>query len=144
MDDGRIVLITTDKRDEDQIAIRSRSGKLTQFPIHGTTSLVRPGRAFIAATLSGAGDRGGDKTEATVLVDPATGKTTRIPGLQAICWSPNGTQLLARRTGDLTDSQLVLLDPAHPEAPLRLATIPGLAIFSGSWVRGAPAVEHAG
>jgi hypothetical protein len=144
MADGRIVLVTADKQGQDQVALRSKSGKLTQFPLHGITALVRPGRSFIAATVSAAGDQGGDKTQGTVLVDPVTGKTTRIPGLQAICWSPNGTQLLARRTGDLTDSQLVLLDPRHPETPLTLATIPGLAIFSGAWVRGGPAVDHQG
>jgi hypothetical protein len=52
--------------------------------------------------------------------------------------------LLAPRIGTPTDSELVLLDPAHPEAPIELATIPGLSIFSGSWVRGGPNVDHAG
>ncbi len=67
---------------------------------------------------------------------PKTGKTTRTPGLQLICWSPDGTRLLARRTTSPTDSQLVLLDPAKPSAAVDVADVPGLTIYSGAWVRG--------
>jgi hypothetical protein len=141
---GGILYLAEDTHDQDAIAIRSKAGRVMQFPLHGITSLVRPGRWLIAATMAGAGDGGGDKPEALVLLDPATGKTKRIAGLQAIGWNPSGTLLLARRIGTRTDSQLVLLDPAHPDAPVRLATVPGLSIFSGSWVRGAPAVDHVG
>lgn len=144
MTGGRILYLTADKDDQDNVAIRSKAGRVMQFPLHGITSLVRPGRSLIAATMAGAGDGGGDKPEALVLLDPATGKTKRIAGLQAIGWNPSGTLLLARRIGTPTDSQLVLLDPAHPDAPVRLASVPGLSIFSGSWVRGAPAVDHVG
>jgi hypothetical protein len=141
MTGGRMLLVTDDEEGNDQVAIRSKSGKLTEFPLHGVVSLVRAGRSWIATTLVGAGDQGGNQPEATVLVDPTTGRTKRIPGLQAICWNPAGTLLLARRTADLTNSQLVLLDPAHPDAPRRLQTVPGLAIFNGTWVRGGPAID---
>jgi hypothetical protein len=34
-------------------------------------------------------------------------------------------------------SPLVLLDPNRPEDLVELGTVPGLAIYSGTWVRGA-------
>jgi hypothetical protein len=141
---GGITYLRADRADQDNIAIRSHTGQVTEFPLHGITSLVRPGRSLIAATLGAAGDGGGDKPEALVLLDPATGTIKRIAGLQAVGWNPDGTMLLARRIGTPTDSELVLLDPAHPDAPVRVATVPGLSIFSGSWVRGEPAVDQAG
>lgn len=133
---GRFLVFAEEQNGTDVLAIRSQSGKLTKYPLNGEASDVEPGRRHLAATLVGAGDQFGDKPEALALVDLKTGKTRRIPGLQLVCWSPDGTRLLARRTDAQTDSHLVLLDPAKPNTLLEIATVPGLAIYSGTWVRG--------
>lgn len=123
--------------DSDVIVVRSKAGKLSRFTFDGDSSGLSVGRQWISSTLVGTDSRFGDKPEALLLLDPDTGTIKRVPGLQAICWTPDGTRLLARRTAALTDSQLVLVDPAKPDAAVALETVPGLVIYSGSWVRGA-------
>lgn len=133
---GRFVYGKPSMDGQDAIVIRSKTGKLTTFQAGGDVSDGAVGRDLIALTLVGANDRFGDKPEALVLLDLDTGEKKRVPGLQVIAWNPAGTRLLARRTDAATDSKLVLLDPAKPDAAVDLQTVPGLAIYGGVWVRG--------
>ena len=133
---GRFLVSTSDSRDLDQLVIRSKSSRLKEYPVGGIVSGLAPGKKYLAATIVAADDKFGDRPEALALVDLASGKVERIEGLQLICWNPAGTKLLARRTDSPTDSRLVLLDPSNPSAPVDVATVSGLVIYSGTWVRG--------
>lgn len=129
---GRLLLGKANEDRNDEVILRSRSGKLTRFPVGTGVGHTQIGRGLIAVTLIGPDE----KHEALLLLDPKTGKSRRLPGLELLCWNPSGTRLLARRTGDTTESRLVLLDPARPDAPTEVTTVPGLSIFGGVWVRG--------
>lgn len=135
LSNGRFLITTTGADGDDRLAVRSKSGKLRELIPSGDAVEIQPGRNMIALTLVGAGDQFGDKPEALLLLDPETGKKTRVPGLQVVAWNPEGTKLLARRTDAPADSRLVLLDPAKPDPPMDVATVPGLVIYSGTWVR---------
>ncbi|MGQ0846206.1 MAG: hypothetical protein ACT4QF_18955 [Sporichthyaceae bacterium] len=132
----RFLVSTADGKDLDQVAVRAPSGKLKTYPVNGLISELSPGRRHFAVTVLPAGASFGDTPEALVLIDRETGTTARIAGLQGIAWNPAGTRLLARRTASPTDSPLVLIDPAKPNAPVDVANVPGLTIYSGAWVRG--------
>ncbi|MGQ0623183.1 MAG: hypothetical protein ACT4PP_00770 [Sporichthyaceae bacterium] len=123
---------------EDVVVVRAKNGALTRFGVGGQGIGLDVGRDLIATTLVGAGDRFGDTPETLVLLDRDTGETEQIPGLQAICWTPDGTRLLARRTTSTTSSELVLLDPAAPTALAVIGSVPNLVIYSGAWVRNNP------
>lgn len=87
---------------------------------------------------------GKPEVDGFALLDASNGKVKRVAGYQILCWSPDGTRLLAKRPGDATNTQLLLLDPAHPAAPIPVHDVPGLVIFGADWVRGAPALDHVG
>ncbi|HEY3604295.1 MAG TPA: hypothetical protein VGL04_06455, partial [Sporichthyaceae bacterium] len=91
--DGRLVLDEADDNGNDKVVIRTKKGKLTSFPIGGDASNGPVGADWLAATLVGVGDKFGDKPEALVFLNLKTGKTKRVSGLEAICWSPDGTRL---------------------------------------------------
>lgn len=137
--DGGLILGKPSEDGQDQVVLRNKSGQLTRLPLGGDATVIVHGERLIAATMVDAGDEAGTKPEAILLLDPKTGKKQRIEGLQVICWNPQGTRLLARRTASPTESRLVLLDPAKPNAPIEIATVPGLMIYSGTWVRGSAA-----
>lgn len=135
MSRGRLALSKRTADGSYEALVRSKAGKVTRFPVDDVFGGALRGHVR-ALTLVGAGDRFGDKPEAIVLLDLDTGKRRRIDGLQVVAWNPAGTRLLARRTGAPTDSALVILDPAKPDALVEVATVPGLAVYGGAWVRG--------
>lgn len=137
LDDGRLISTTSSEDGPVRVLIRGKAGKQSSIALGaeggGGGEL---GRDWFAYPLVGADERGEDKAVGLALLDPETGTIKRVPGVQAVAWSPDGTRLLARRIGSTTDTALVLLDPAKPDAPVAVHTVPGLAIYSGSWVRG--------
>ncbi|MGQ0465709.1 MAG: hypothetical protein ACT4QG_10365 [Sporichthyaceae bacterium] len=133
---GRFMVRVAPDSQGDRLAVRSRSGKLTEFGLGGNVSDVLPGRDHFAATLVGEGDRFGDTPESLVLVDAKSGERQRVPGLQVVAGNPDGTRLLARRIAAAGQSQLVLLDPANPAALSEIGTVADLTVYTGTWVRG--------
>lgn len=120
-----------------ELLIREKSGATRKLQIGGPTSSGGTSGSLAAFTLVGANSDFGTSPEALVLLNLDTGRRkSLIRGLQFIAWSPDGTRILARRTGNLTESRLVILDPAKPDVLMELATVPGLVIFGGVWVRG--------
>ncbi|MGQ0463833.1 MAG: hypothetical protein ACT4QG_00790 [Sporichthyaceae bacterium] len=135
---GRLVFGEPDLDGDDTIVVQSKAGKRTRYSAGGDVADGAVGGDLLALTLVGTGDRFGDRPVGMVLLDLDNGRVKRVPGLQFVAWNPDATRLLARRTDNLADSRLVILDPAKPEAPpVELATVPGLAVFGGVWVRGA-------
>lgn len=141
MDNGRLFSTTSSEDGPIKVAIRSRAGKERFISLGADAGGGTLGRDLFAYTTVGVDARGEERATGLALLDPDTGKTERVPGLQPLAWSPDGTQLLAKRIGSTsertpTDTALVLLDPAKPDAPVDVRTVPGLAIYFGSWVRG--------
>jgi hypothetical protein len=137
---GRLVLTKADKTGKDELLVRDASGQLTHLPVKARLGVDSVGRDFVAAATLVGGDSNSDpKADGLILVTLKTGKAKRVPGLLVVCWSPDGTRLLAMRTGTTTSTQLVLVDLAAPDAPpLALQTLP-FATYEGVWVRGGPA-----
>jgi hypothetical protein len=135
--DGRFVL--TEARPDGSAVLVVRDGKaeVRRVPLKVGVGAVRVGRDYAAATTLGASSAAAAALpDGLLLVNLATGKTTAVPGLMVLCWSPDGTRLLTVRIGATNDTQLVLLDPTQPEAPQQvLQTLP-LPVFEGVWVRG--------
>jgi hypothetical protein len=75
---------------------------------------------------------------ALILVDPVEGRQLQLGASQPIAWTPDGTKLLVRQTGDVAGSQLAFFDPTKPEELQRLGGVTGLVIYSGAWMRGSP------
>lgn len=123
---------------EDSIVIRDPSGELAKYPVGGDTASMAVGARHVATTLVASGNNFGEKPADLVLIAISDGRQTRVPGLQAIAWTPDGTRLLARRTTSPTSSDLVLLDPAKPDQLNEVGSIPDLVIYSGTWVRNNP------
>jgi hypothetical protein len=80
-------------------------------------------------------------TVGLVLFDPKTGKQDRVDGWSPVAWSPDGTKLLVERLGAPAGvaSELALLNPADATHPRLIGTVPHLAMYQGSWLRGGPA-----
>lgn len=115
-----------------------KDGKRTvrSFPISSHTGDLFAGKQWLAVDLIN--DIGGFDLPSVGLdlLDPKTGETHHVDGWQPITWTPDGTELLVRRAGPGTDSELGLLDPSRPQAaPRPLGTIPHLVIYSGAWVQ---------
>lgn len=123
---------------EDAIVVRNRSGELTRYRVGGDSGSMSVGKNQVATNLLADGDGFNVGAESIVLITLANGKRTVVPGLQAICWTPDGTRLLARRTTSPTTSELVLLDPAKPDQLTEIGTAPNLVIYGGTWVRNNP------
>lgn len=118
------------------LVIRGRDGQPTELSMKAEVFGGVVGKRWNASTINRPGHSFGNQPETLVLLNLRSGKTKRVNGLQAVCWTPDGTRLLARRVADPLSSPLVLLDPDKPADLVELGTIPGLAIYSGSWVRG--------
>ncbi|MGQ0623643.1 MAG: hypothetical protein ACT4PP_03165 [Sporichthyaceae bacterium] len=128
---------STDKiGDASVLEIREKSGKVRTISFKADVFGGSLGTEWTAATINAPDHSFGNKPETLVLLNLKSGKTKRIDGLQAVCFTPDGTRLLARRVGDPLSSPLVLLDPDKPTDLVEVGTVPGLAIFSGTWVRG--------
>lgn len=117
-------------------------GKTRKIQLPGLAGVITLGKQFLATEI--VPDLPGiDFPEPTglQLINPSSGKRTVVTGWTPISWSPDGTELLVRRTGTPAGqtTELGLLNPADPQAVRPLGTIPYLGIYQGSWVRGAPA-----
>ncbi|MGQ0463827.1 MAG: hypothetical protein ACT4QG_00760 [Sporichthyaceae bacterium] len=139
---GRLLTTTSSEDGPIKVVIRGKAGKkLRSFELGPDAGGGEFGRDWFAYTLVGADERGEDKVVGSALLDFDTGKIKRLPGVQPVAWSPDGTRLLAKRIGSApegspTDTALVLLDPAKPDTPVDVHIVPGLAIYFGTWVRG--------
>ncbi|MGQ0624575.1 MAG: hypothetical protein ACT4PP_08000 [Sporichthyaceae bacterium] len=135
---GRLIYTTADEKDASEVVVRNKAGRERSISLGADGGNVGAlGRDWFAHAVAEVDELGESRIIGLRLLDPDTGRTKMIPGLQAVTWSPDGTRLLARRINFPTDSALVLLDPARPNAVVDVATVPGLAIYAGSWVRGA-------
>jgi hypothetical protein len=137
---GRVVLTEKGASGKDTLVVRDAAGEVARYPLKTTVGAVRVGRDFAAASTLGGGSAGAVLPDGLLLVNLATGRTTAVPGLMVLCWSPDGTRLLAVRIGTTDETRLVLVNPKQPEAPQQpFDTIP-FPMFEGVWVRGhAPA-----
>lgn len=136
--EGQVALIRSGKKG-DSIVIRAASGSTKEIPVEGDIGELQWGPRYIAVGLSSTeAGKGGDPSIALTLVDPLEGKQLQLGRAQPIAWTPDGTKLLVRQTGDAKDSQLAFFDPSKPEELQRLGGITGLVIYSGAWVRGSP------
>lgn len=117
------------------VVLIARDGAKTKFAIAPRLGTAESGRALIAVDLYGSPDVNAPATD-TVLLNPKTGKKTTVEGWAALAWSPDGTKLLVVRAADtrLPDAELAVLDPANPDQPEILGTIPGVTFFQASWV----------
>lgn len=135
--DGQIALIRTRKKAQ-SIVVRAASGETKQVPIEGFAGKLDWGLRYIAVGLSNTEAKPGDDPSiATVVIDPTTGKQLQLGASQPLAWTPDGTKLLVRQTGDKVNSQLAWFDPAKPDGDLeKIGGITGLVIYSGAWVKG--------
>ncbi|MGQ0464786.1 MAG: hypothetical protein ACT4QG_05655 [Sporichthyaceae bacterium] len=141
MDNGRLFSTTSSEDGPIKVVIRSRTGKERFLPLRVNAGGGPLGRDLFAYTTLGVDERGEKQATGMDLLDLDTGKSTHVAGLQPVVWSPDGTQLLAKRIGSTpdgspTDTALVLLDAAKPDAFVDVRTVPNLAIYFGTWVRG--------
>jgi hypothetical protein len=138
--DGQVAVIRTRKNGRQSVVVRAASGETKEVPIAGDIGRLDWGPRYIAIGLNDGDMKAGkDPSIATILLDPAAGKQLQLGGSQPVAWTPDGTKLLVRQTGDAVNSQLAFFDPAKPDEPLqRLGGITGLVIYSGAWVRGNP------
>lgn len=136
--DGQVALIRTRQNDE-SIVIRDASGTTKEIPVEGDIGRLDWGPRYIAVGLNSTErSKEADPSAALILVDPVEVKQLQLGASQPIAWTPDGTKLLVRQTGDPTQSQLAFFDPAAPEQLQRLGGIAGLVIYSGAWVKGSP------
>lgn len=125
-------------KNPDLVVVRQPSGQVKSIPVSAEGFGLEAGRRWLATTIQAAGSSFGDNPASVELIDRISGRLKRVKGFQAVCWTPDGTKLLARRVGDPLSSPLVLLDPTKPDDVIELGTVPGLAIYNGAWVRGEP------
>ncbi|HVE23752.1 MAG TPA: hypothetical protein VNC22_00040 [Sporichthya sp.] len=136
---GQVAAIRTGKNGRKSVVVRAASGETREVPIDGDIGRLDWGPHYIAVALNRAQvESGGDPSIATILVDPVAGKQLQLGASQPIAWTPDGTKLLVRQTGDAKNSQLAFFDPAKPDDLQRLGGITGLVIYSGAWVKGDP------
>lgn len=136
--EGQVALIRTRKKGE-SIVIRAATGATREIPVEGDIGRLDWGPRYLAVGLNNT-ERSteADPSAALVLVDPVEGRQLQLGASQPIAWTPDGTKLLVRQTGDVAGSQLAFFDPGAPEELQRLGGITGLVIYSGAWVRGSP------
>lgn len=136
---GQVAAIRTGKNGRESVVVRAASGETKEVPIDGDIGRLDWGPRYIAVALNNAqANPGGDPSIATILVDPVAGKQLQLGASQPIAWTPDGTKLLVRQTGDAKNSQLAFFDPAKPDDLQRLGGITGLVIYAGAWVKGDP------
>lgn len=131
--DGRLTYIGGDDRDA-ELLFMDREGDRESLQLPTGSVNFFWGARWLALTLNAPDSRFGDKPTDLVLLDPDSGERKRVPGLQPITWTPDGSRLLVRTTGDPVNSELALLDPARPDTVEALGTIPDLVIYNGAWV----------
>ena len=135
--DGQVALIRERKNGRKSVVVRDPSGTTKEIAVDGDIGKLDWGPRYIAVGLNNAGRKAGDDPSiATILLDPVAGKQLQLGASEPIAWTPDGTKLLVRQTGDRANSQLAFFDAAKPDALQRLGGITGLVIYSGAWVRG--------
>lgn len=137
--DERLAFVRNPGMLGNEIVLRNSDGtKPRSFAISEVMSGSSWGASLLALSVAAEGSKFGDTPSDLIFLNPKSGEQVRVPGYQAVAWTPDGTKLLVRSTGDLGSSVLSLLDPKNPTAPQSLGTIPGLAIYSGAWVGDVP------
>lgn len=131
-------LFTSMARPDDgdaSVVLVARDGSKRRFAVAPRLGTAESGKSLLAIDVFGSGEAGAPPTD-TVLLDPKTGEKTTVEGWAPLAWSPDGEKLLVVRAADtrLPDAELAVLDPANPDAPEILGTIPGLTFFQASWV----------
>lgn len=119
----------------DQVAVTTLRGGRRVFPIADRIASPIAGKKLVAVAAFTAADVN-LPADATVILDPLTGKVGTVNGWAPLSWTPDGTKLLVVRAGEtrLPDAELAVLDPADPTKPEILGTIPGLTFFQAEWV----------
>lgn len=137
---GRFLLVrsATTSGGVGEVVLREGSKELTSTPFAANAIGFEVGRQWIATTINAPDNSFGNKPESVSLLNRKSGRVQRVEGLQSICWTPDGTRLLARRTTSPGASELVLLDPAKPDQLTEVGSVPNLVIYSGTWLRGNP------
>lgn len=137
---GQVAVIRTAADGRKSVVIRAASGETRAVAVDGDVGRIDWGPRYIAIALNNTKVQpGGDPSIATILLDPDNGKQLQLGGSQPVAWTPDGTKLLVRQTGDAKNSQLAFFDPARPDGELqRLGGITGLVLYSGAWVKGDP------
>ncbi|MGQ0624295.1 MAG: hypothetical protein ACT4PP_06525 [Sporichthyaceae bacterium] len=120
------------------VDLEDRNGKVRTLSWGAQVFGGADGKRWLASTIHSDDGSFAGRPETLVLLSIKSGKTKRIKGLQALCFTPDGTRLLARRVGDPLTSPLVLLDPDDPSDIVEVGTAEGLSIFGGVWVRNNP------
>lgn len=136
--DGQVALVRSRAKGE-SVVIRAADGATREIPLPGDIGDLDWGPRYIAVGLNNTErTKGADPSVALILVDPVEGRQLQLGASQPIAWTPDGTKLLIRQTGDATGSRLAFFDPTKPEELQRLGEVTGLVIYSGAWVRGSP------
>ncbi|MBA3744136.1 hypothetical protein [Sporichthya sp.] len=134
--DGQVALIRTRKSGE-SIVVRDAAGATKEVPVDGDVGKLSWGPRYIAVGLNNTERKAGaDPSVALILFDPVAGKQLQLGGSQPIAWTPDGSKLLVRKTGDGGKSQLAWFDPENPDALGQIGGISGLVIYSGAWIKG--------
>jgi hypothetical protein len=135
--DGQVALIRTRKSGE-SVVVRDAAGATKEIPVEGDVGKLTWGPRYIAVALNNTERKpGADPSAALILLDPVAGKQLQLGASQPIAWTPDGSKLLVRKTGEGGKSQLAWFDPEHPDALGQIGGIAGLVIYSGAWVKGA-------
>ncbi len=133
---GRFLQVVHNESGNDRLIFVGRDGSRRSYTIAPRITGPQVGRKLVAIGVFSSPDVDAPKTD-TVLLDLKSGSKQTVEGWAPLAWSPDGTRLLVVRTADtaLPDAELAVLDPARPDSPQSLGTIPNLTLFSGSWVR---------
>lgn len=134
--DGQVALIRTRKKGE-SIVVRDAAGATKEIAVEGDVGKLTWGPRYIAVGLNNTErKKGADPSVALILVDPVGGRQLQLGASQPIAWTPDGSKLLVRKTGEGAKSQLAWFDPEQPDALGQIGGINGLVIYSGAWIRG--------
>lgn len=119
----------------DQVAVVSLQGGRRIFPVADRIASPIAGKTLVAVAAFTAADVN-LPADATVILDPRTGRVRTVEGWAPLTWTPDGTKLLVVRAGETRrpDAELAVLDPGSPDRPEILGTIPGLTFFQADWV----------
>ncbi len=135
--EGQVALIRTRKNGRESVVVRDASGATREIPVEGDVGRLTWGPRYIAVALNSTDRKaGGDPSVALILIDPVAGKQLQLGASQPIAWTPDGSKLLVRKTGDAATSQLAWFDPENPDALGKIGGITGLVIYSGAWMKG--------
>lgn len=135
---GFFVVDRTQGRDS-RLVLTSFKGAARPFSIAPSIGGAISGKRLVAVPVYSSADPDDPATDTAVL-NPKNDSVETIKGWAPLGWAPDGTRLLVVRTGmpALLDSELAVIDPANPDQPQILGTIPGLTVYGASWVERRP------